>query len=153
MRQRSTNFRRHVRRSSSSTFGRRGEGQDRRFVDIQKPHCTCRRISPKLCLGWARVGAFLAPTGSHGKLGWRRTNDFISALSEAAGCSEFQTAETAKRHTGESRTGEAARGRDPLREAARFIKEHPVVFGQFTKEDIDRLEFKRQNLKTNQTTC
>jgi len=108
---------------------------------------------PKLCLGWARVGAFLAPTGSHGKLGWRRTNDFISALSEAAGCSEFQTAETAKRHTGESRTGEAARGRDPLREAARFIKEHPVVFGQFTKEDIDRLEFKRQNLKTNQTTC
>lgn len=142
-----------LRRSSSSTFGRRGEGQDRWFVDIQKPHCTCRRISPQTLFRMGSSWCILVPAGSHGKLGWRCTNDFISALSEAAGSSEFQTAEAAKRHTGESRTGEAAKGRDPLREAARFIKEHPVVFGQFTKEDIERLEFKRQNLKTNQTTC
>eukprot|EP00438_Fugacium_kawagutii_P016242 Skav225368 [mRNA] locus=scaffold476:95907:101244:- [translate_table: standard] len=101
----------------------------------------------KLCDFWAQLAAKIAPAVSFGKLGWRRRNDFLSALSEASFSGDASAAKVTSSNSGSGGRGQdSGSGRDPLREASRFIKEHPVVFGQFTNEDIQKLQskFRRQ---------
>eukprot|EP00438_Fugacium_kawagutii_P008464 Skav230206 [mRNA] locus=scaffold2443:266117:270539:+ [translate_table: standard] len=97
----------------------------------------------KLCNFWAQLAVEIAPSNAFGRIGWRRRNDFLSALTEASLGGDKATFSTASSDfsTGGKRQASGA-GRDPLREAARFIKEHPVVFGQFTGQDIEKLKAK-----------
>lgn len=89
----------------------------------------------ELCREWSRLAV-----AHFGRLGWRRRNDFCSALAaEASGAAERQAPETSNRDDQDDwKISEAHR--DVLGEASRFIKERPVVFGQFTQQDIDAIK-------------
>lgn len=91
----------------------------------------------KLCDLWAQAVDRVCPPSGRGVVSWRRKNEFLSALQEAAN--------TGQRTCVEAASGPHFKDGNPkkseyktLQEAIRFLRDHPVVFGQFTREDIQR---------------
>ena len=89
----------------------------------------------KLCELWAQAADKVCPTSGRGVVGWRQKNEFLSALQEAADTGQRTNAQAAiESHL---KSGDPKKcGYKTLQEAIRFLRDHPVVFGQFTKQEI-----------------
>ena len=89
---------------------------------------------PGLCAAWAQVLRTVAPPEALGKTGWTVSNCFLQDLWDAAGKVESPLSKDAASTCSEDR-----HSKNPvIREAKRYVQCNPVVFGQFTKEDIQR---------------
>lgn len=93
---------------------------------------------PRLCRQWAQVLRKIGPRGSKGTLGIHEQHDFEQLLKEANSSADRQTPEYADAPDHPNWQGEASCDPGVLREAQSFIREHPVVFGQFSKAEIEK---------------
>ena len=89
-----------------------------------------------LCTAWASILKRVCPKRGLGGVGWVEQNDFKLALSEAVSSGGGQTKKAAtidyRWHDPEKRE------QFNLQRASNFIQNNPVIFGQFTKEQIEQ---------------
>jgi hypothetical protein len=90
----------------------------------------------ELCECWAQAAVSCAPPQAFGKLGWRQRNEFIAALTETTGDPDGISQTAALEPGSEVGPTTADRSFKSIKQAASFLRQHPVVFGQFTKTDI-----------------
>ena len=93
---------------------------------------------PELCKEWARAASKVSPVQAIGDFQWRDRNEFLGALQEASGA--FHQKDDGIFTGDYSKHGTNLKGRvseDPTKEASKFIKQNPVVFGQFTKQQAE----------------
>lgn len=92
----------------------------------------------KLCRQWARIAEELGPPRSRGRVGWRLKNDFIAAISEANSGVDKSSPPTSKTATGQDGNSEEGVNFETTQEAIDFLRNNPVIFGHFTKQQIVR---------------
>ena len=97
-----------------------------------------------LCDHWAQLARKIAPDKAFGRLQWREKNEFLATLIDAVGSDESGTPQAAP-------GGHHKNGEDTtlctwatLQEASNYIKQCGVIFGQFTKEDIEKVRKKAE---------
>eukprot|EP00435_Cladocopium_sp_Y103_P061503 s490_g23.t1 len=109
---------------------------------------------PRLCRQWAQIIRQLGGPGSKGKLGSTERHEFEQLLVEAGGSADRKTSQSADAPDHPNWQGEADCDPKLLNEAKDFIKRQPVVFGQFTRSEIEREYASKNNTeKTERQEC
>ena len=99
---------------------------------------TAGAYPPRLCRQWAQISRRIGPPGSKGVLPVREQHEFEQLLKEASCPADRQTSQNADALDHPNWQGEADCDPRILSEAQLFLSENPVVFGQFTKADIEK---------------
>ncbi len=92
----------------------------------------------KLCRLWAQIARQIGPSGCRVKMSRWEREAFDQLLNEATHSRDRQNQKLVDVPDHPTWKGEAGCDTKLLTEAKDFIKTHPVVFGQFTKQDIAR---------------
>ena len=91
-----------------------------------------------LCSEWARIMTEIGPVQGLGVVRWRARDGFIGALQEAANSYERSTSKSTAVTTSKPRKTTDTHVFPTEREAGEYISQHPVIFGNYTKADIQR---------------
>ncbi len=105
----------------------------------------------KLCRQWARIAEEMGPPRSRGKVGWRLKNDFIAAISEAGGGADRSHPAASKSDTAQDGNSEEGVNFETVQEAIDFLRNNPVIFGHFTKQQIARELRRLQSRQSKET--
>ena len=92
----------------------------------------------KLCRLWAQVARQIGPEGSRGSVPRHEIESFESLLRETANRAEWKTQSSADEPDHPTWKGSTEGDKELIREAKDFIQHRPVIFGQYTKADIER---------------
>lgn len=92
----------------------------------------------KLCRLWAQVARQIGPEGSRGKVPEHEIETFECLLRETADRTGRKTQKSADEPDHPTWKGTTEGDKELIREAKDFIQQKPVIFGQFTKADIER---------------
>ena len=93
---------------------------------------------PRLCRQWAQVTRQICPVNSKRRFNGSERSEFDKLLREAMRAIQRQDAETADGPDHPSWEDQARGDPKLLQEASDYINKHAVVFGQFTKSDIEK---------------
>jgi hypothetical protein len=87
----------------------------------------------ELCECWAQAAVSCAPPQAFGKLGWQQRNEFIAALTETTGDPDGISQTAALEPGSEAGPTTADRSFKSIKQAASFLRQHPVVSGSSQK--------------------
>lgn len=118
------------------------KGTTRVEINGKNVHRNRTRIAgaypPRLCRQWAQILRKIGPPGSKGAPSNREQHEFERLLKEASSSTDRETSQNADAPDHPNWQGEADCDPRILTEAQQYLSQNPVIFGQFTKADIER---------------
>ena len=95
-----------------------------------------------LCTSWAQIASQVCPVQALGRLGWHERQGFLATLQETGNSFDDIHSKHVSKSGGKNGHSSSPPEQQALDTAANYIRQHPVVFGQFNKTDIEQVHRK-----------